>query len=206
MTHDLQACWRLIARRPPVAPRLREKRGAVSAMCCSFPQSKTAPGKSICPAGRNTCLVAVLGFLRFGRTRLTRRTSIGRRLSTSLIRAPVAQRTRSKRRSRSFSAAPITARTSSRVSPSGGCQTLLTPDLTECLRRHAGGTGSQSAERSGRQVDPASRDATRRCPRAARQLRIHRRLHRRQLSGANVAVLPESPRRAVSSGPNAQLA
>jgi hypothetical protein len=59
-----------------------------------------------------TRLVKRLGFLRLGRTRLSRRTSGGRRASASLMRAPVAQRTLSRSRSRSLAAASMTRSTS----------------------------------------------------------------------------------------------
>ena len=71
------------------------------------------------------------GFLRFGSTRLSRRTSVARKASASLTRAPVVQSTLSSRRSRSVGTASITASTSSGARPSGGCHCLLGSDLTE---------------------------------------------------------------------------
>ena len=60
---------------------------------------------------------------------------MGRSASTSEMRAPVAHRARSSRRSRSQLAAAMTARTSSGDRPSGGCHRLLVADRTECVCR-----------------------------------------------------------------------
>jgi hypothetical protein len=107
-----------------------EERGSSSATPCSLAHSKSSPVSPSSAPGRNTRLEVRLGFLRLGSTRLSRCTSLGRRASTSEMRAPVAHSTRRSSRSRSVAAAAMMARTSSGESPSGGCQCLV-PDRTE---------------------------------------------------------------------------
>ena len=85
---------------------------------------RRSPGKPACADERWAVLTSRLGFLRFGKTIPPRFTSRGRSLSTSLMRAPVAQRVVSRSLSRSLAAARMIALTPSGDSPSGGCQRL----------------------------------------------------------------------------------